>query len=98
MEKGQICPVCGYEGLTFGPFVWRENMEHDRVRVTSHETCPSCGFEFGFHDYVKNMSYDAYRRDWISKGCQWWAKWEAPPRGWEPKAQLLNVGIKSEDT
>jgi hypothetical protein len=78
------CPVCGYPGLVLPVF---EQLLHGPF--PSFETCPSCGFEFGFDDGVKGRSYADHRDKWVAGGMLWWAaRSEPPPRNWDPRAQI----------
>jgi hypothetical protein len=82
-----ICPVCGFAGLEKGPTTTMATTMGESV-APSFETCPSCGFEFGFHDGEKGISYEAYRKDWIDGGCKWWDRTAAQPPNWDPITQL----------
>ena len=79
-----ICPVCGYPDLAEPPY------HHG---IESYEICSSCGFEFGVSDHDEGYSYEKWRAKWIKAGMNWHKKPE-PPINWDPKKQLLNIGIK----
>jgi len=95
-ENKDICPVCGYEGLSSPAYY------PDEWGSPSEETCPSCGTQFGYDDGVPGGRYDATKRaarhgelrqKWIAGGMRWWRSeiywWNvnvrfggSPPPGW----------------
>lgn len=80
---GHVCPVCGYPGLHDPP-------RSLRTGGASDEICPSCGFQFGFHDGDRGYTYEEWRRAWIIHGMPW-SGTEPPPPGWDPALQLKAV-------
>jgi hypothetical protein len=83
-----VCPVCGFPGLDDPP----------RSSVTgagSDEICPSCGFQFGYHDDDRRISYQEWRKKWIAEGMKWDKGSSTPPQGWDPAEQLKSIGEKS---
>lgn len=73
------CPVCGYRNLEFPP--------RDKQGHASHETCQSCGFEFGVSDDDLGFTYDDWRESWAADGFRWYGT--APvPNGWNGRDQL----------
>jgi hypothetical protein len=74
--KTHTCPVCGYNELEDPP-------EPGTV-------CPCCGTEFGYDD--EDLSTAELRGRWIRDGARWWSPEVPAPPGWEPVAQLRNVG------
>lgn len=80
-----ICPVCGYPELTkstdFGSF----------------EICSSCRFQFDVTDRDRGYTYEQWREKWIAEGMIWDKGSSKPPEGWDPKKQLLNIGVKLQD-
>ena len=76
------CPVCGYPDL------------HPHALEACH-ICPSCDFEFGYTDDSEGISYEQWRKQWIDNGMEWnGSSSQRKPFGWNPKLQLLNIGIK----
>ena len=69
------CPVCGYNQLEDAP--------------ANHEICPSCGTEFGYHDFTR--THAELTKGWLLKGAQWHSKAAPPPPDWNPYGQLLNL-------
>lgn len=86
MTNTHVCPVCGYPGL-FEP-----------ARASdgggSYEYCSSCGFQFGVTDDDRGFSDAVWRSLWIADGMKWWDLDEPAPPGWNPRAQLRNIGIE----
>jgi hypothetical protein len=82
------CPVCGYLGLDSPP--------HDDVGGASHEICPSCGFQFGYDDDVKGITYDQWRQDWIGRESPWSSRGISSPPGWNPAIQLRRIFTQTE--
>lgn len=80
---GYLCPVCGYPGLNEYP--------HSYETGGSYEICPSCGYQFGVTDDDLGISYEDWRRDWISKGMPWNSVGIEMPIGWDPIRQLESV-------
>ncbi len=74
------CPICGFDQLG------------DRPRTPSGgrslEYCPSCGFQFGWHDDDQGISDEDWRAQWIKGGMQWAIPEVAKPPGWNPKVLL----------
>src|SRR5260221_13957120 len=48
-----ICPVCGFDGLA--------NPAYDKRGFGSHETCPSCDFQFGVSDTRDGWDFQDWR-------------------------------------
>lgn len=69
------CPVCGYDKLEDPP--------------SHHEICPSCGTQFGYHDFTK--THAELRAVWIAHGLRWHSKVDTPPPYWNPFEQLENI-------
>jgi hypothetical protein len=82
--SANYCLVCGYD-LGFPP--WRGDS-------ASHESCPCCGIEYGYHDYAvpeeRTTIYRDWRNRWVSGGCVWRSKSERPP-GWDAQEQLKRI-------
>lgn len=79
------CPICGYLGLFEPP---RDSRGHG-----SYENCACCGFEFGWTDEDQGFTDEQWRARWIAAGMPWDDGDSAPPRDWDPVAQLRNIGI-----
>jgi len=77
-----ICPVCGYSDLEEPPY--------DNSGNPSFEICDCCGFEFGFDDANNSISFDDYRKKWISEGAKWFSL-DKKPRNWVLSEQLKNI-------
>lgn len=86
MPTTYLCPVCGFPDLTEQP--------HNVDGGGSDEICPSCGFQFGFDDDDRGISFENWRLDWIARGMPWFSKGIPCPKGWDPKAQLDNLGVR----
>ena len=69
------CPVCGYNRLDEPP--------------TRYEICPSCGTEFGNHDFFE--THAQLRGKWIAAGAKWWDDEAYKPPDFDPIAQLGNI-------
>ena len=87
------CPVCGYL-LDFLP--WGVSRES-----ASHEICPCCGTEFGFHDDAlldnsedREKAWAKRRKQWIDGGMKWWSSARNPPPNWNPAKQLTKLDTK----
>ena len=85
MELLKICPVCGYDGL--------EETPYDKYGYPSYEICSCCGYEYGFQDESKGISFSEYRQKWIEDGFNF--SWEKKrPSQWslkELEEQLKNI-------
>jgi hypothetical protein len=81
-----ICPACGYK-LDFKP--WNGISASDEI-------CPSCGIQFGYDDasgkniLEREIIYQNWRKNWISKGMKWYSHSETPTK-WNPHEQLKKV-------
>lgn len=84
-----MCPVCGYPGLDDPAY-----LATPKGGLGSLEICPSCGFQFGWTDDDQHITHEQWRTQWISRGMVWRMKEMGPPPNWNPRAQLLNVGVK----
>src|SRR5207253_394180 len=84
-----VCPVCGFPGL----------YEPPRYSGGSYEICPCCGIQFGYTDEAggdidkRTSIYQQWREKWIKDGMVWSSRGRNPPSGWNPVAQLKNIGI-----
>ena len=76
------CPVCGYSELDEPPY--------DDQNNASYEVCSCCGFEFGFDDKAKGVSFEDYRKKWINEGARWFLE-NKKPIDWDLKKQLKNI-------
>jgi hypothetical protein len=47
----------------------------------SDEICPSCGFQFGYDDDDRGISFEEWRRDWIKRDMPWSSQGIKPPGG-----------------
>ena len=79
-----VCPVCGYPSL--------DEPAYDGD-APSLEICPSCFYQFGYDDLDQNITHSECREMWIKKGTPWSGS-NKSPIGWDPKQQLLNIGVK----
>lgn len=77
------CLVCGYLGLDEPPRTAESG--------ASYEICPSCGCQYGVTDDDRGISYEHWRREWIAAGMRWWSR-RPRPAGWDPSAQLRELG------
>jgi ribosomal protein L37E len=81
----KICLVCGYDKL--------EQVPYDEYGYPTYVTCSCCGFEFGFDDSSKKMTFLEYREKWILKGFKFFNK-SKQPKEWDEnilKEQLKNT-------
>lgn len=83
-----MCPACGYDGLELPP--------RAADGSGSYEICPSCSFQFGVTDSDQGVSYQDWRTEWKRRGMIWDRGMTAPPKGWDPAAQLRRVEAHSE--
>ena len=51
-KKKYICPICGYDKLNKSPY--------DEIGEPTFETCPCCGFEYGYDDYINKETFESY--------------------------------------
>jgi len=73
INRSTLCPICGYD-LGFKAWYYTEGGE-----AASHEICPSCGIEFGYHDVFEACGIEGtreqlqlrWRDKWISGGMRW---------------------------
>ena len=79
-----ICPVCGYDGL--------HEPAYDDTEP-SYEICPSCGYQFGYHDDAVGITQEQWRAKWIEDGMKWWSSGRKPSASWKPKEQLRNINV-----
>lgn len=86
MEEN-ICPICGYGGL--------ERPAYDEHGYGSQETCPCCGIDFGYEDWVDNKKdlperWENLRKRWKDAGAKWLIP-KMKPKGWKSQEQLKNT-------
>ena len=79
-----MCPVCGFPDMEEPP---------DRFAI-----CPSCGTEFGNHDFVfDTRDYPAklaeLRAAWLAAGAPWFDDGMDPPATWNPWTQAIREGL-----
>jgi hypothetical protein len=79
------CPVCGYGGLA--------EPAYDEHGCSSHEICPSCGTQFGYHDC--STSHAELRTRWLEGGARWRSQ-QPQPENWSALAQLKAAGLLSD--
>ncbi len=80
------CPVCGFSELTEEPY--------SDSGGGSYEICYCCGYEFGVTDDDLGFSIEQWRKKWIKENMAWDRGREEPPKGWDPKEQLKNIGVE----
>lgn len=81
----KICPVCGYDKLSDFPY--------DEYGYPTYTICSCCGYEFGFDDSSKKLTFEVYRDAWIKKGYKYFNK-EKQPDTWNKELaekQLKNI-------
>jgi hypothetical protein len=74
------CPVCGWPELDKPP--------RSAPGGASYEICPCCGFEFGYDDDAKGLTFEEARKHWIAGGRKWWSASRPAPVGWDATRQL----------
>ena len=79
------CPVCGFPELEEPAY---------KGKSGSFEFCQCCGFQFGKTDHDEHISHEEWRAMWIKKGMKWFSSGYVPPENWNPRQQLLNIGVK----
>jgi predicted RNA-binding Zn-ribbon protein involved in translation (DUF1610 family) len=84
-----MCPVCGYPGLDKPAYSGKACR-----KTASFETCPSCGFKFGYTDFSLGFSFEKWREHWFIRGKSWQGEKLKQPPNWNPRHQLLNIKIK----
>ncbi len=77
------CLVCGYDEMT-----------RDPNSLACFEICPSCDFEFGVTDRDLGFTFEQWRKKWIKEDMKWHGIARTQPQNWDPKRQLLNIGVK----
>jgi transposase-like protein len=82
-----FCPVCGFPDLS--------NPPRYSSGGASYEICPSCGYQFGYHDNDQGISYEKWRNKWIEEGMTWSSLGIPKPMNWNPGKQLSDF-LKSE--
>jgi hypothetical protein len=80
------CPVCGYPDLTEPPYT--------KESGASYDICPSCGFEFGYDDEARGVTFEEWRARWIAGGTKWSSRGISAPPGWDPAAQLRGLSAE----
>jgi len=81
-----LCPVCRYPGLT--------KEAYDKHGFGSHETCPSCGFQFDVTDRREGWSFRDWRIKWIAAGMPWSSSAVARPKNWSAQNQLGELALR----
>lgn len=81
-----ICPCCGFH------YGYDDGGAGD---VIPDELAYS-GWVFGDENHRKIM--DFWRSLWVKGGMKWWSinPFYQPTPDWDPKKQLLNIGVKAE--
>jgi hypothetical protein len=82
-NSGNLCPVCGYDGLA--------KPAYSAKGYGSHEICPSCGFQFDVSDTKGGWSFSDWRKRWVSNGMNWSSTVIKPPRNWNRQNQVGRV-------
>jgi hypothetical protein len=83
--SGFICPICGFDGLEYEPYVGRSG---------STEICPCCGFHFGVTEWdeFEPITLAEWRAIWIKDGMPWRSLGNIhPPLNWDPVKQIRNL-------
>src|SRR5437660_2364113 len=80
------CPVCGYPDLPEPPYTAESG--------ASYDICPSCGFEFGYDDEARGVTFEEWRAKWVAGGMKWSSRGLSAPPGWDPAAQLRTLGVQ----
>ena len=80
-----MCPVCGYDEL--------------KKPAANFSICPCCGTEFGYSDAgpePQRRIHASLRENWMNRGAIWHSQYTAPPRFWNPWAQLANAKMAND--
>jgi len=80
-----LCPVCGWPELDEPP--------RNDSGGASDEICPACGYQFGFDDDDRGLTYEEARARWIADGMKWWSPSRKAPSVWDPARQLTRAGL-----
>lgn len=78
------CVVCGYDGLDFPQY-----LEHGEPNFS---ICPCCGWESGFDDLDRGLTFEEYRKGWIKEGAEW-LNIDKKPDNWDLKRQLARINV-----
>ncbi|MBP1988672.1 hypothetical protein [Paenibacillus eucommiae] len=78
-----FCLVCGNK---------LESPQYTSDGKPMYNICPCCGFQSGFDDDDRGMTFEEYRKAWLSEGANWFNQ-KSKPSGWELKAQLKNINL-----
>jgi rubredoxin len=101
------CPVCGYSELKVKPYAHMPPVSKELEKFNppyeniwgkaSYDVCSCCGFEFGNDDNgmdpSRNMSFLAYRNEWITEENARWFEPELKPANWDLATQLQRAGL-----
>jgi hypothetical protein len=104
-DRSRICPACGYSGLGRPPYLAYEGPEMAmgsrppygaHLGDPSHDQCPCCGYQFGYHDVAGEggppVAFEDWRGTWLACGGPW-VEADRRPSDWDPAAQLRHAGI-----
>ncbi len=86
LEK-YLCPVCGFKSVSS---FYDDNGEFSAV----DDTCPSCGYQFGYTDLNSGYSFKEWRHKWISEGMVFKHLVVQMDSDWDAKEQLEGIGVK----
>lgn len=81
-SNNHTCPVCGFSKLEEPPY--------DIQGYPTYVICSCCGFEFGFDDSSKGLTFEEYRKDWIDDGFNFFSK-ESKPQNWSKGTMLKQL-------
>lgn len=81
-KKKYICPICGYDKLNKPPY--------DEIGEPTFKTCPCCGFEYGYDDYINKETFESYREKWLANNFDFADK-NKMPDNWNVIKQLNNL-------
>ena len=95
MQEKNICVVCGFADIA-------ENYLIDGIIISTHEICPSCGFQYGYSNFPPHVGLpvDTTQLDLVKYCREKWTEggmvWQSPslrsqPQNWDPSEQLKNI-------
>ena len=86
------CKVCGYD-------FWTASSGGGYLPL--YEICPSCSIQYSNDDWEVEFQYVTYRlwrNKWVSFGMPFkHLKHNPPKENWNPKKELMNIGININD-
>jgi hypothetical protein len=79
------CLVCGFSEL--------DVPQYNSHGEPMYNICPCCGFQSGYDDDDRGLTFEEFRKEWLDGGNNWFSSSTSKPLKWDLKEQLKRINV-----